>query len=192
MTAELCHCHTDLPISMRRSYLNQPPPAPTLYPDWDDNCNSWPGIRWAAPACAAKHGGSWQAKARPGTCHQLRPDSIPPRIRFPDPVYWATPSLLHIIVLIAISTWWGLEFPHGFWAGRDQWDINGTYQHMWVQKGRQFYALIRRGEGQSQREYIHSSAGSSQLSAPSLLTPDDSITANARTDGTLYCAHSYT
>ncbi|KAL1260849.1 hypothetical protein QQF64_008676 [Cirrhinus molitorella] len=113
MTAELCHCHTDLPISMRRSYLNQPPPALTLYPDWDDNCNSWPGIRWAAPACAAKHGGSRQAKARLGTCHQLRPDSIPPssvsaHIRFPDPAYWgsapATPSLLHIIVLIAIST----------------------------------------------------------------------------------------
>lgn len=42
---------------------------------------------------------------------------------------------------------------------------------MWVQKGRQFYALIRRGEGQSQREYIRGSTGSSQHS--SLMTQSE-------------------
>ncbi len=178
----------DLPISMCRSYLNQPPPAPTLYPDWDDNCNSWLGIRWAAPAPPSTEGHS---KPKPGpapvTSSDLPPS--PPRIRFPDPACWATPSLLHIIVLIAISTWWGLEFPHGFWAGRDQWDINGTYQHMWVQKGRQFYALIRRGEGQSQREYIRSSTGSSQHPVCSRL-----MTQSEQTQGQMepYTAHVVT
>lgn len=47
---QLCHCLLNLEIGMCHGYLNQPPPAITLYTDWGDNCNSWTGIRRVAPA----------------------------------------------------------------------------------------------------------------------------------------------